>query len=123
MMPHAGVDSLHLRKRVGLLVEIETREGGGAGDRVGRVAVAVGECGREVVAEEGVEEVVGGDGDGQRKDAAGDPFGEADHVGEESGLLVGEEAAGPAEAGHDLVEDDGDAPFAEKGAEFSEEAR
>ena len=70
-------------------MKVETGQCSGAGDGIGRVAVTVSQGRGEVIAEEGVEEFVRGDGDSEGKNATRDPLGEADQVWDESGLLVG----------------------------------
>lgn len=47
-------------------MEIKAGKSGSAGDGIRRVTVAVGQCGGEVVAKEGIEEIIRCDRDGER---------------------------------------------------------
>lgn len=98
----------------GVLEKVEGGEAGSAAEGVAGEAMAVEE-GFEVgvVAEEGVEDGLGGEGGGQGEVAAGETFGEAEEIGLDRFVMGGEEPvflggteAGAAEAGHDFVGDD-----------------
>ena len=110
---HAPIDPGHLIQRPGALMEIEAGQCRCAGYWIGGVAVTMGQCSGEVVAEEGIEEVVRCDRHGQRQDASGNSLGEADQIGNESGLLIGKEAPRPPESRHHFVKDHGDTTFPE----------
>src|SRR5262249_16695007 len=89
--------------------DVEGGEGGGAGERVGGVGVAVEEGAPVgVSAEEGLVDAIGDQRRGEREVAGGDALGDAEEVGRDPFLLACEEGAGAAEAGGDLVGDEED---------------
>lgn len=90
-------------------VDAEGGEGGGAADGVPGVGVAVVE-GAVAVAEvaEGVVDSVFDDGGAKGHGAAGEGFADADEVGVDAGVVVGEAFAGTAEAHGDFVDDEQD---------------
>ena len=81
MMSHPLVHPRNLSEGIHLLVEIEAAESRRTGDGIGGVAVPVGECGAEIISQEGLKEQIGGNGGREGEDASRDPLGEADHVG------------------------------------------
>ena len=86
--------------------EVEHGERRAARERVARVRVRVQERARDVVAVEGVVHFVRREHAGERQVAAAQTFRQAQEIGRRRvGLLPGEQGAGPAEAGHDLVGD------------------
>ena len=93
-------------------VDAEGGEGGGAADGVPGVGVAVVE-GAVAVAEvgEGVVDGVFDEGGAEGHGAAGEGFADADEVGVDAGVVVGEAFAGAAEAHGDFVDDEQDVVF------------
>ena len=90
-----------------LLEDVEVGQCGGAGEGVSGVGVAVVEGGVGVgFVEEGLEDIVGGEGGGEGQVAGGDAFGEAEEVGFDILVFTGEHLAGAAEAGGDLIDDE-----------------
>ena len=82
--------------------------GGGAGDGIGRIAARMIEEAGAVCGLVRVEDARCGEGSGERDCAAGDPLRHRHDVGHHAGLFAGEEGAGAAPAGHDLVRDEED---------------
>ena len=108
-LAHKGSFLLGFGDGVFGFVDAEGSEGGGAADGVAGVGVAVVE-GAVAVAEvgEGVVDGVFDEGGAEGHGAAGEGFADADEVGVDAGVVVGEAFAGSAEAHGNFVDDEQD---------------
>ena len=105
------------------LEKVERGEGGGAGEGIAGVGVAVEEgfiFGRR--AEEGVEYFLSGERGREGEIAAGNAFGDAHEVRLNGFVFNGEHFAGSAEAGGDFIADQERVVLGGETADFAEEA-
>ena len=92
-----------------LLVDLERRDGGGAGDRVARIGIAVEEIdGLLRAAHEGVVDLRLHEHRAHRNGAVGDALRRGDDVGRDVEIVGAERRAEAAEGGDDLIEDQQD---------------
>ena len=122
-----GLESVDVVEEMILFEEVEAGEGGGAGERVAGVGVAVekgfaGVFGLVGVGVEGVEDFWRGERGAQRHVAGGEAFGEAEEVGGYLFVFAGEHFAGAAESGEDFVGDEEDVVARAEVADFAEGA-
>ena len=94
-----------LLDQVVLLVDLDVGDAAGAGQGV----AAVGQAAGELALLEEVPDLLGPDGGPQLHVAGGDALGRGQDVGLDVEVLDAEPLAGPAPAGHDLVDDQQDA--------------
>ena len=99
---HGGADGIGALDELLLLDHVQHRQGGGAGDR--RAGIGAAEPARL-----GGVDHRGTADHGREREAAGQRFGDGDHVGLHAGMLDAEHPAGAAEAGLHLVDDQQDA--------------
>ncbi len=82
------IDARDPWQRLLLLEQVERSERYGAGERIGGKGMAVGQGALEAFAEERLEHRLARDRDGHRHVAGGEPFRQADEIGNDLGLLL-----------------------------------